>query len=109
MFWFFRAGLVGTVAAACLAVASFGANAGDKPFTNDDLANSAIELEAQIKSDAGAPTEPVAQMRHDADAAFSKNDFRTGMSLLGQIVAAVPNDSATWLRLARTIQQIRPA
>jgi uncharacterized protein YfaS (alpha-2-macroglobulin family) len=106
---FFRAGLVGTVAAACLAVASFGANAADKPFTNDDLANSAIELEAQIKSDAGAATEPVAQLRHDADVAFSKNDFRAGMALLGQIVAAVPNDSATWLRLARTIQQIRPA
>ena len=31
------------------------------------------------------------------------------MALLGQIVAAAPNDSTTWLRLARTIMQIRPA
>ena len=50
----------------------------------------------------GTPTKPVAQIRRDADAAFTKNDFRAGMALLGQIVAAAPNDSATWLRLART-------
>ena len=73
------------------------------------LAEAAITLEAQIKSDAGAPAKPVAQIRRDADAAFTKNDFRAGMALLGQIVAAVPNDSATWLRLARTIMQVRPA
>ena len=109
MFSFFRAGIFAAVAAACLVAGSFAATAADKPFTNDDLANSAIELEAQIKADAGAATAPVAQLRHDADAAFAKNDFRAGMALLGQIVAAVPGDSATWLRLARTIQQIRPA
>ena len=80
-----------------------------KPFQNSDLAESAITLEAQIKSDAGTPTKPVAQIRRDADAAFTKNDFRAGMALLGQIVAAAPNDSTTWLRLARTIMQIRPA
>ena len=85
------------------------ANAADKPFQNSDLADSAITLEAQIKIDAGTPTKPVAQIRRDADAAFAKNDFRAGMALLGQIVAAAPNDSATWLRLARTIMQIRPA
>jgi alpha-2-macroglobulin len=104
-----RAGLVAAVAAACLAVACFAACAADKPFTNSDLSDSAIALEAQIKSDAGAPTKPVAQIRQDANAAFARNDFRGGMALLGQIVAAVPNDTATWLRLARTIQQIRPA
>ena len=31
------------------------------------------------------------------------------MVLLGQLVAAAPADSANWLRLARAIQQIRPA
>ena len=31
------------------------------------------------------------------------------MPMLGQIVAAAPDDSANWLRLARTIMQIRPA
>ncbi len=49
------------------------------------------------------------QIRRDADAAFNKNDFRAGMALLGQIVAGAPNDSTTWLRLARTVMQIRPA
>jgi alpha-2-macroglobulin len=97
------------VFAALLIVASVAANAAEKPFRDSALAEAAITLEAQIKSDAGAPAKPVAQIRRDADAAFTKNDFRAGMALLGQIVAAVPNDSATWLRLARTIMQIRPA
>jgi len=100
-----RAGL----AAALVALAPLAAHAADKPFQNADLADSAIKLEAQIKADAGAPTKPVAQIRRDADAAFAKNDFRSGMALLGQIVAAAPTDSATWLRLARTIMQVRPA
>ena len=104
----FRASFAAAVAAALLAFASFSAHAADKAFTNDDLADSAIKLEAKIKSDAGAPTKPVAQIRKDADAAFAKNDFRNGMTLLGQIVAAQPNDATTWLRLARTIMQIRP-
>jgi uncharacterized protein YfaS (alpha-2-macroglobulin family) len=97
------------VAAALLAVAPLAAHAAEKAFQNSDLADSAIKLEAQIKSDAGAPVKPVAQIRRDADAAFAKNDFRAGMALLGQIVAAAPNDSATWLRLARAIMQVRPA
>ncbi len=100
-----RAGLT----AALFALAPLTATAADKPFQNIDLADSAIKLEAQIKTDAGAPTKPVAQIRRDADAAFAKNDFRSGMALLGQIVAAGPTDSATWLRLARTIMQVRPA
>src|SRR5271170_176210 len=96
------------VAAALLIVAPLAANAAEKAFRNSELADSAVTLEAQIKSDAGTPTKPLAQIRKDADAAFAKNDFRGGMALLGQIVAAGPNDSATWLRLARTIMQIRP-
>jgi alpha-2-macroglobulin len=101
------------VAAALLAVApmlvSQAAGAAEKPFQNRELANSAVTLEAQIKSDAGTPTKPLPQIRKDADSAFAKNDFRAGMALLGQIVAAAPNDATTWLRLARTIMQIRPA
>ncbi len=108
MFSLSRAGLMAAVAAVCLAVAAMSATAANKPFTNDDLATSAVELEAQIKSDAGTPAKTVDQLKHDADAAFAKNDFRTGMQVLDQIVAAAPNDAATWLRLAHTIQQIRP-
>lgn len=97
------------VCAALLMVAPLAASAADKPFQNKELADGAITLEAQIKSDAGRQSKPVAQIRHDADAAFSRNDFRAGMALLGQAVAAAPNDTATWLRLARGIMQIRPA
>jgi alpha-2-macroglobulin len=109
MFSYFRAGVLAAAAAACLAVATFSAAAADKPFKDDDLANSAVGLEAQIRADAGTATKTPDQLKRDADAAFSKNDFRTGMAVLGQIVAAAPNDATTWLRLARTIQQIRPA
>ena len=105
----FRAGLAVAFAAALATFASFSARAADKPFVDSDLADSAVTLEAQIKSDAGAPAKTVPQIRHDADSAFAKNDFRTGMALLGQIVAAQPNDATTWLRLARTILQIKPA
>src|SRR5277367_4319895 len=87
----FRAGLGAAVAAACLAVACFAAAAATKPFTNADLTSSAVELEAQIKSDAGTPAKPVDQLKRDADAAFAKNDFRTGMAVLDQIVAVAPN------------------
>ena len=100
-----RAGL----AAGLMVLAPLAANAAEKAFQNSDLAESAITLEAQIKTDAGTPTKQLPQIRRDADAAFTKNDFRGGMALLGQIVAAAPNDSTTWLRLARTIMQIRPA
>ena len=109
MFPLLRTGLLAGLAAALIAVLSFSASAADKPFEDGDLANSAITLEAQIKSDAGVATKPLAQIRRDADAAFAKNDFRSGMALLGQIVAAQPNDATTWLRMSRTIMQIRPA
>jgi alpha-2-macroglobulin len=99
-----RAGVI----AVLVAVSSLSAIAADKPFQRDDLADAAIKLEAQIKSDAGPITKPVTALRHDADAAFQRNDFRAGMQLLGQIVAAAPDESANWLRLARTILQIRP-
>jgi len=51
---------------------------------------------------------PAAALRKDADAAFQKNDFRTGMMVLGQVVTAEPTDAASWLRLSRTVLQIKP-
>src|SRR4029078_5231087 len=71
------------------------------------LDEAAIKLEAEIKNDAGAVAKPVAQLRRDADAAFQKNDVRSGIVILGQIIAQAPDDGATWLRLSRAIQQIR--
>ena len=104
MFTSVRAGF----AAAFIALAFIPALAADKAFKRSDLDDAAIKLEAQIKSDAGTVTKPAATLRHDADAAFQKNDFRTGMTVLGQLVTVAPTDAANWLRLSRTVLQIRP-
>ena len=104
MFTFVRAGL----AAAFIALTLFPAIAADKAFKRGDLDDAAIKLEAQIKSDAGTVTKPAATLRREADAAFQRNDFRTGMTVLGQLVTVAPTDATNWLRLARTVLQIRP-
>jgi uncharacterized protein YfaS (alpha-2-macroglobulin family) len=96
-------------AAALVPLLSLSALAADKPFKRDDLADAAIKLEAQIKAEAGQVTKPAAALRREADAAFQRNDFRSGMQILGQIVAVAPDDSANWLRLAKTVLQIRPS
>src|SRR6202171_3312455 len=94
---------------ATLALGLVTAQAADKAFRRDDLADSALKLEAQIKSEAGALAKTNATLKTDADAAFKRSDFRTGLQVLGQIAATAPDDSANWLRLARTIFQIRPS
>ncbi|MBR0753777.1 alpha-2-macroglobulin family protein [Bradyrhizobium jicamae] len=82
------------------------AHAADKAFKRDDLADSAIKLQAQIKTEAGAVNKTSATLRTDADAAFKRGDFRTGLQILGQIAATSPEDGANWLRLSKTIFQI---
>ena len=104
MLSFVRAGL----AAALIALALVPAAAADKAFQRSNLDDAAIKLEAQIKQDAGTATKSLASLRQQADAAFQKRDFRTGMLVLGQMVTAAPNDAASWLRLARTVRQIGP-
>jgi alpha-2-macroglobulin len=94
---------------ATLALGLVTAQAADKAFKRDDLADSAIKLEAQIKSEAGPVAKSGAALRTDADTAFKRNDFRAGLQILGQITATAPEDSSNWLRVARTIFQIRPA
>jgi uncharacterized protein YfaS (alpha-2-macroglobulin family) len=105
--------MIGLVrAAAVCATLVFGlvsAEAADKAFKRDDLADSAIKLEAQIKAEAGPVGKSGATLRTDADAAFKRNDFRTGLQILGQIAATTPEDSGNWLKLARTIFQIKPS
>src|SRR5580700_8867739 len=76
------------------------AQAADKAFKRDDLADSAIKLEAQIKSEAGPVAKSGASLRTDADAAFKRNDFRTGLQILGQIAATTPEDSGIGVRRA---------
>jgi uncharacterized protein YfaS (alpha-2-macroglobulin family) len=98
-----RVGLIAALIAFCCP--SF---ASDKAFERPDLADAAVKLEAQIKTDSGTVTKNAATLRREADAAFAKNDLRNGMQILGQLVTAAPNDTAAWLRLGRTVLQIRP-
>ena len=102
-------GLVRAVAVcAALALGLVSAHAADKAFKRDDLADAAIKLEAQIKGEAGPVSKTASALRTDADAAFKRNDFRSGLQILGQIAAVAPEDSGNWLRLARVIFQIVP-
>jgi len=92
-----------------LALGLASAQAADKAFQRDELADAAIKLEAQIKSEAAATNKPTAVLRSDADAAFKRGDYRGGLQTLGQIAALDPSDGDNWLRLARTVLQIKAA
>ncbi len=98
-----------SLTAALLAFFSLPAIAADKPYHRDDLAEAGIRLEGQIKADAGPVAKPQATLKREADAAFARNDLRAGMQSLGQIVAVAPSDASSWLRLAKTIMQLKPA
>ncbi len=98
-----------TMFCAMLALGLVSAQAAEKAFERGDLADSAIKLEVQIKSEAGPVAKATATLRTDADAAFKRGDYRAGLTTLGQIAAIAPEDSGNWLRLARTIFQIRSA
>src|ERR1700755_3168319 len=77
--------MIGLVRAAIFcATLSFGlisalppALAADKAFKRDDLADSSIKLEAQIKSEAGAVNKSGSALKANANAAFKRNDYRT--------------------------------
>lgn len=112
MFSLARAGLFAALfALACIPSITTSALAqdGEKVFQRDDLELAANRLEVQIKNDAGQVTKPVAELRREMEDAFKKNDFRSGLQLLGQIVSVEPDDAKSWLRLARSVSQIRPA
>jgi len=104
-----RAFVRAAFAAAVVLLLSAPTIAADKSFKRDDLADGAIKLEAQIKAEAGQVTKSAAALRREADAAFQRNDVHSGMRILGQIVAVAPDDSANWLRLARTVLQTWPS
>ena len=112
MFAQFRVGLIAALVTlvaffASVALGPIPASAAGKAFQRAELDEAAIKLEAEIKNDAGQVAKPLAQLRREADAAFQKNDVRSGIVLLGQIIAQAPDDSATWLRLSRAVQRIR--
>src|SRR6187401_1892502 len=94
-------------AAALVAFFSFTAFAADKPFQRSDLADSAVRLETQIRTESGQVAKPVATLRSEAEAAFAKRDFRSGMQSLAKVVAVAPREAGNWLRLSRAILNIR--
>ena len=105
MLRFVHAGL----AAAFLAIFLSSAIAADKPLKQSALDEAAMQTRSTDQKRRGCPvTKPPAALKRDADAAFQKNDFRSGMLVLGQLVAVAPDDASSWLRLARTILQIKP-
>src|SRR5881394_2496846 len=101
-----RAGFAAALVA-ILCFTAFTATAADKPFQRSDLADSAVRLETQIKTESGQVAKPVATLRSEAEAAFAKRDFRSGMQTLAQIVSVAPREAGNWLRLSRAILQIR--
>src|SRR5262249_15196812 len=96
------------VAAATFILFSVTSFAAEKAFQRPELDDAAIKLEAQIKAEAGQVAKSPAVLRREADAAFARKDFRTGMQLLGQLISVTPQDSAAWLQLAKAVLQIRP-
>src|SRR5688572_26566627 len=101
-----RAGLVAALVT-LLSVAMSGAGFAQKAFQRDDLADMAIKLEAQIKAEVGPLTRSAAVLRKDAEAAFQRNDYRSGLQILSQLTVAAPEDASNWLRLARSVLQVR--
>ena len=100
-----RAGL----AAALIALALAPALAADKAFQRKDLDEAAIKLEAQIKSDAGTVTKNAATLQREADAAFQSKRFpHRHAGARARWSPRRRTTPASWLRLARTIRQIRP-
>ncbi|MGN6311764.1 MAG: alpha-2-macroglobulin family protein [Xanthobacteraceae bacterium] len=102
-------GLVRVVSVACvLAFGMVAAHAADKAYKRDDLADAAIKLQEQIKTEAGSVAKPATQLRTDADVAIRKGNLRESLQILGQLAAVAPEDGGNWLRLAKTILQVRP-
>src|SRR5262249_58282434 len=83
---------------ATLALGLVTALAADKAFKRDDLADSAIKLEAQIKSEAGPGSKSAATLKSDADAALKRNDLPSRLQILRQIAASPPQDPGNRLR-----------
>src|SRR2546425_11467170 len=62
----------GAFAAALVLLSSVPTIAADKQFQRNDLADTAIKLEAKIKADAGPVSKSAAVLRREADAAFQR-------------------------------------
>src|SRR2546430_8647808 len=82
-----------TVICATLALGLTAAGAADKAFKRDELADSAVKLEAQIKSEAGPVAQSPPTPRNDAHPAFQPAGFPGGLANLGQNAPPPPRDT----------------
>src|SRR5215475_429178 len=93
--------------AALVTLASGSALAAGKAFQRADLDDYAVKLEAKLKSDVGAISKPLATLKREADTALEQRDWRGAMKALSVIAVVAPRDSTNWIRLARTMLQVR--
>ncbi|HSD92859.1 MAG TPA: alpha-2-macroglobulin [Methyloceanibacter sp.] len=92
----FRAGLF----AALLVFVTTPSPAAEKTFQDDALDDAAITLEAELKDEAGAVTQPLAKLKQEADALGRSGDLQGAAGIYAQIVTVAPNDAPAWRRLA---------
>jgi uncharacterized protein YfaS (alpha-2-macroglobulin family) len=104
-----RAGVIAALVLFASFIATSFSFAADKPYQRGDLADAAIRLEGQFRTEAGAVTKPPVQLRREADQAAARNDQRGLLQLLRQIAVTAPADGANWLRLAKATMQTVPA
>lgn len=93
---------------AVLAVAMSPSRAADKPYHRDDLADTAVRLEAELRVPNPAAKGALALLRSDADKALARNDAAALVPLARAIAAAAPGDAVNWLRLARAVIATAP-
>src|SRR5438046_8875542 len=92
-----------TVICATLALGLTAAGAADKAFKRDELADSAVKLEAQIKSEAGPAAKYSTARRNDRDAPVTRAGFRVGLPMLGQGGATTADGPANGPPLSKPI------
>src|SRR6516165_5541916 len=101
-----RAGVMAALVLFASFIATLSCYAADKPYQRSDLADAAIRLEGQLRTDAGAITKPPVALRREADQAAARSDARAVLPLVRQIAVVAPNDAANWLRLAKMMMDV---
>jgi uncharacterized protein YfaS (alpha-2-macroglobulin family) len=96
-----------------------------KTYSRDDLASSAIRLEADIKREVAPPANPATpappsagqpprppqpdRLRQEAQAALGRGDSVRALALFGNLIAMQPNNVAAWLGYSAAAAQAKGA
>ena len=91
-----RAGLV----AALVFFVTTPLKSAENDYRDKTLDDAAITLKAELKEEAGAVEEPIAELKSAAETAAGANDLPGAAALYAKIVTAAPEDSQAWRRLA---------